>query len=46
MSVYRSHCVTGIEPMLYPDLVEHIINDYGRKVGITIKTNGFWKGHQ
>ena len=35
--------VTGGEPMLYPDLVEHIINfDYGRKVGITIKTNGFW----
>lgn len=35
--------VTGGEPMLYPDLVEHIMNfDYGRKVGITIKTNGFW----
>lgn len=35
--------VTGGEPMLYPELVDHIINfDYGRKVGVTIKTNGFW----
>ena len=35
--------VTGGEPMLYPELVEHIINfDYGREVGVTIKTNGFW----
>lgn len=39
--------ITGGEPMLYPDLVEHIINyDYGRKVAITIKTNGFWGGNK
>lgn len=38
--------VTGGEPMLYPDLVDHIINfDYGRDVGVTIKTNGFWGGN-
>lgn len=35
--------VTGGEPMLYPELVEYIMNyDYGRQVGVTIKTNGFW----
>lgn len=35
--------ITGGEPLLYPDLIEHILNyDYGRKVEKTIKTNGFW----
>ena len=35
--------ITGGEPMLYPELIEYIFNyDYGRNVGFTIKTNGFW----
>ncbi|SES98290.1 radical SAM protein [[Clostridium] polysaccharolyticum] len=35
--------VTGGEPMLYPELVEHILNyDFGRPMRFTIKTNGFW----
>lgn len=35
--------VTGGEPMLYPDLIEYIFNyDFGREVGFTIKSNGFW----
>jgi sulfatase maturation enzyme AslB (radical SAM superfamily) len=35
--------VTGGEPMLYPKLVEHILNyDFGRPMRFTIKTNGFW----
>lgn len=35
--------ITGGEPLLYPDLVEYILNfDYGRPLNFTIKTNGFW----
>ena len=35
--------ITGGEPMLYPELIEYIFNyDYGRNVGLTIKTPGFW----
>lgn len=35
--------VTGGEPMLYPDLIEYILNyDFGRPMKFTIKTNGFW----
>lgn len=35
--------VTGGEPMLYPDLIEHILNyDFGRTMKFTLKTNGFW----
>lgn len=35
--------VTGGEPMLYPELVELILNyNYGRHMDLSIKTNGFW----
>ena len=35
--------ITGGEPMLYPKLIKYITDyDYGRKVSVTIKTNGFW----
>lgn len=35
--------ITGGEPLLYPELVEHILNyDFGRYMSFTIKTNGFW----
>lgn len=35
--------VTGGEPMLYPELVESILNyDYERPMDLSIKTNGFW----
>lgn len=35
--------VTGGEPMLFQSLVQRICNyDFGRKVKISIKTNGFW----
>lgn len=35
--------VTGGEPMLYPELVEAVLNyDYGRPMDLSIKTNGFW----
>lgn len=35
--------ITGGEPMLYPELIEYIFNyDFGREVGFTIKSNGFW----
>ena len=35
--------VTGGEPMLYPSMVEHILDfDFGREVKIGLKTNGFW----
>ena len=35
--------ITGGEPLLYPELVEHILNyDFGRHMSFTIKTNGFW----
>ena len=35
--------ITGGEPLLYPDLIDRIIEyDYGRDVHISIKTNGFW----
>ncbi|MGP1530351.1 MAG: radical SAM protein [Treponema sp.] len=35
--------LTGGEPMLYPNLISKILDfDFGRKVTITIKTNGFW----
>lgn len=35
--------ITGGEPLLYPELVEHIINyDFERKMSFTIKSNGFW----
>lgn len=34
--------ITGGEPLLYPELVEHILNyDFGRYMSFTIKTNGF-----
>ena len=34
--------ITGGEPMLYPKLIKYITDyDYGRKVSVTIKTNGF-----
>lgn len=35
--------ITGGEPMLYPDLIDQIMQfDFGRDVKISIKTNGFW----
>lgn len=35
--------ITGGEPMLRPDLVQQICDfDYGRKVTVSLKTNGFW----
>jgi len=35
--------ITGGEPMLYPEIVERILNyDFGRSMSITLKTNGFW----
>lgn len=37
-------CITGGEPMLYPDLVKKIISECGRLSfpGIWLFTNGFW----
>jgi len=35
--------ITGGEPLLYPKLIDQIMNyDFGREVKISIKTNGFW----
>lgn len=35
--------ITGGEPMLYPDMMDYILNyDFGRKVSVTLKSNGFW----
>lgn len=35
--------VTGGEPMLFQGLVQHICDfDFGRKVKVSLKTNGFW----
>jgi MoaA/NifB/PqqE/SkfB family radical SAM enzyme len=37
--------ITGGEPMLFPDLIEYILDfDFERKIKITLKTNGFWGG--
>lgn len=35
--------ITGGEPMLRPDLVQRVCDfDYGRKMAVSLKTNGFW----
>lgn len=35
--------ITGGEPLLYPELIDQIMNfDFDRDIMISIKTNGFW----